>query len=559
MQEDTAHKAQQHADHCENVGFAVDVGLHLALKEAQHLDGGDFLCALGDIDVHQVVQYHKSQHAGTQDDHVHDIVDARDGVVQTRAHAAHLREARYPVHLQQGCGEGFVHILRIVGQDAQHRVVFQRAAVGVLINGGRHIHIIFHIIFRYARDGECALPAFAVFQRERVPGRKARFVAELFRDDHAVVCQRYGCAAFAFMQVDKIVQPCFILGYKEVYVIALAVHIQRNALLLYGQVARDLFGSIHQRLESGILQGALFAQCHEEIIGEHLAELFGYDVADGVLQAEARHQQRRTASHADDRHEKALFVSEQVARRHLVGELHALPYRCDALQEDTLACLGRFGQKELCGPLFQRLAAGVQCGGAGAQERRAHAQHGQRSVEQTAEPGDGIHGAVGVPDDDGNDRKAEGKAGSAAHQCGHPGVEQVFEHDLPALVSQCLQRADLQAFFLHHARHGGKGHQRGHQEEENGEHRGDGLQLIHIGKIRGRAHVGGAVQDHPFRNFQLRQLLLPVRDLSLGVGQLLLHIFFLFFVFRLAVFQLGFAVLQLGQAVLILRLGGIQL
>ena len=71
--------------------------------------------------------------------------------------------------------------------------------------------------------------------------------------------------------------------------------------------------------------------------------------------------------------------------------------------------------------------------------------------------------------------------------------------------------------------------------------------------------MGGAVQNHPFRNFQLRQLLLPVRVLSLGVGQLLLYIFFLFFVFRLAVFQLGFAVLQLGQAVLILRLGGIQL
>ncbi|MFQ9679137.1 MAG: hypothetical protein ACLRZH_02610 [Ruthenibacterium lactatiformans] len=39
------------------------------------------------------------------------------------------------------------------------------------------------------------------------------------------------------------------------------------------------------------------------------------------------------------------------------------------------------------------------------------------------------------------------------------------------------------------------------------------------------------------------------------LGQLLLYIFFLFFVFRLAVFQLGFAVLQLGQAVLIPRLG----
>ena len=149
------------------------------------------------------------------------------------------------------------------------------------------------------------------------------------------------------MQVDKIVQPCFILGYKEVYVIALAVHIQRNALLLYGQVARDLFGSIHQRLESGILQGALFAQCHEEIIGEHLAELFGYDVADGVLQAEARHQQRRAAGHADDRHEKALFVSEQVARRHLVGEFHALPHGGDALQKNPLASLRSLGQKKL--------------------------------------------------------------------------------------------------------------------------------------------------------------------------------------------------------------------
>ena len=59
--------------------------------------------------------------------------------------------------------------------------MFNRPPRAILFLSLIHI-LIFHIIFRYARDGECALPAFAVFQRERVPGRKARFVAELFRE-----------------------------------------------------------------------------------------------------------------------------------------------------------------------------------------------------------------------------------------------------------------------------------------------------------------------------------------------------------------------------------------
>ena len=133
------------------------------------------------------------------------------------------------------------------------------------------------------------------------------------------------------------------------------------------------------------------------------------------------------------------------------------------------------------------------------------------------------------------------------------------------LVAQRLHGADLQPLLLHHAGHGGQRHQRGHQEEENGEHRGDGLHLIHIGLVRGRSsrwrcgrassipELRAPPASAPRPRFQ------PRRRPAAAARQL--RSFLLSSVFRLAVFQLGFCRRSsCGQAVLhTAALRGIQL
>ena len=49
----------------------------------------------------------------------------------------------------------------------------------------------------------------------------------------------------------------------------------------------------------------------------YLPELLLDDVVDAISQAQAREQQCRATCDADDRHEEAALVAEEVARRHL--------------------------------------------------------------------------------------------------------------------------------------------------------------------------------------------------------------------------------------------------
>ena len=61
VEEDTEYQADCRTDQRENACFPVDIGGDLFVIEAQHLDGGDFLLPLGDVDVGQIIKHHKGQ------------------------------------------------------------------------------------------------------------------------------------------------------------------------------------------------------------------------------------------------------------------------------------------------------------------------------------------------------------------------------------------------------------------------------------------------------------------------------------------------------------------
>ena len=94
------------------------------------------------------------------------------------------------------------------------------------------------------------------------------------------------------------------------------------------------------------------------------------------------------------------------------------------------------------------------------------------------------------------------------------------------------------ALLLHHPGHGGQRHQGRHQEEEDGEHLGDGLHLGGVAAEAREADVSVPVQHVPLRLADIRDFLLGVLDVGLRVGQLFVRLRLGLVVFRLSVGQL---------------------
>ena len=69
---------------------------------------------------------------------------------------------------------------------------------------------------------------------------------------------------------------------------------------------------------------------------------------------------------------------------------------------------------------------------------------------------------------------------------------------------------------------GGQGHQGGHQEEEQREHRGDGRDFVRVGIVAAEAGVVRPGVDVPLALLNLPDFALRVGQFLLGVGDLLL-------------------------------------
>ena len=296
---------------------------------------------------------------------------------------------------------------------------------------------------------------------------------------------------------------------------------------------------------------ALMLQGNGQVIFHQLTKLQIHDIPDGIPQAEAGEQQGRAAGNADERHEKALFIAEQIAGCHLVGKLHPLPDEADPLQQNALARRRGLGPHKLCGAALQRASQRPQRGRQNGQQDQHGGDQRIGRVAGGDQTGHLIHELISVAEHSGEEEKPDRQTEAAAKQAGGHGVGKIFQGNGAGAVAQGLQRADAAPVLVDHAGHGGGSHQRCHQEEEHREDLGDGLDLFRVALVINIALVALASGQHiPF-------WILDLCDLVLRVPQLLVCIGDLFFKFLLAAFIVGPAVVQrlsgvcqLGQSVM---------
>ena len=228
------------------------------------------------------------------------------------------------------------------------------------------------------------------------------------------------------------------------------------------------------------------------------------------------------------------------------------PQRTDAFEYYALARLRSARQHEL----RRALAQGGGDGGPGGEQRDADAEPGCKPGEpridgqRERQLGHEEYDAVGLHDDGGQHLGQREDAQNAADPAGRGCVCEVFGGDARATVAKRLERADEGTLLLHHARHGGEGHESRHEEEDEREHRGDAVHAVGVRLEAGCTVVRRAVHDQPFGALQIVDLLLGVVEATLGVRQLRIGVGFLLLVFGEAAVVVGATLFELGAAVL---------
>ena len=69
-----------------------------------------------------------------------------------------------------------------------------------------------------------------------------------------------------------------------------------------------------------------------KVVQRNITELLVHDIGYGIFQPKAGQHERRASCDSDDRHQKALFIAENITSCDLPGKRQALPERLQMLQ-----------------------------------------------------------------------------------------------------------------------------------------------------------------------------------------------------------------------------------
>ena len=282
VQRDAAEHTEQSADQCQGHALAVDVGKHLAVIEAQHLDGGNFLDALGNVDVGKVVQHHKGQAGGTHNDQHHHSVDGVEHIQYLGHTVPGESQAGHIIHLQQCGGNRIVGRIAVISHSADDRIVADGLAKALRIGGCAHIHVVAYIVLADTCDCEGTRFAVAVLQCDGIPCLDIQQLGQFFRQDYALLFQGGGRTADTLVKVKEVRELFHILGDHQV-----------NIRFAIGNGLAGGFHGYRQRLIEGItleevlihialFQGFLLGDDSHEVIVGNLTKLLGDDGIEGI-------------------------------------------------------------------------------------------------------------------------------------------------------------------------------------------------------------------------------------------------------------------------------------
>ena len=380
-----------------------------------------------------------------------------------------------------------------------------------------------------------------------ISGGNVQKLCKAYRDKGFPVPRQGQCLA-AIVQVKELSH--ILAAYQQVYAVGLISKFQIRCGLVDEGNGRNVI--LHFLLNLLLVLGReALAELHLQIIQGYFLKLVGYDILDGVADAKACHQQRRTAANAHNHHKQPLAVAENVPQHHLIQEPQVLP-KGDVLQKNLLAPGRCLGAHQLRRHFPQLNPTGIP--GHQEHQRRIHRHnpYAQGDIEHNIQVGlEGQYQAVGRPDNLGEYNASHHHADAAAQHRRTSGIEQVFSDNGSVAVAQSLQCANLGPLFFHHTGHGGNTHKSRHQEEERREHPGHTCHDVRVATHTQVACIGFPGQNiyggllhilqGGFCVFQLDagvfQLLVALLQLLPGVCFALAVLFPALFQFRPALFQ----------------------
>ena len=177
---------------------------------------------------------------------------------------------------------------------------------------------------------------------------------------------------------------------------------------------------------------------HGGVIAGDFVVLIVDDAADGVLNAEARDEQRRTAADANHHHDHALFKAQDVSDGDFMQERESVPDQREAFKQNALARLRRSGADQLRCRLLQLGVYDVPRRTERAQQICARRDERKRPVKGIQDAGKAVHDVIGMPDHLRQEIRACRDAEHTAENRGDPGIEEILRQNRAVGIPQRL-------------------------------------------------------------------------------------------------------------------------
>ena len=452
------------------------------MLEAEDLDRSELALALGDVRVGQREDHGEAQRRSEHDNHIDHSVYEREGAREVAHELGRRRDGQQP--LVAGKPVGKVDLRRGVAvQVGKKPVLLALLCEAALVGRLAHVHRVAEVVGDDAVDLDVRLGEGRVLHVDDVARAEAQHLLGALCDGAARVVERD-------LGARGVAEPHVSGGVH-----AVGEHIERHGLrgvaVAHGElVDADALQVAHLFADTEVVRDGVevggAARGHKVVAdgAAVLAVLALRQREDRVADAEAADEQRDAARDAEDRHEEAALVTENVARCDLVEKAQATPDGADALEQDAAAGLRGLRAHERGGRLAELLHAGRGRGADDAEHEERDCGDRVDGIEVVGERRQRVHRREDREDNRRQHDEPDEIADDPADQARRARVGDVFGQDAVTRVAERLVQADEPAFLLDHARHGGQRDQDRHHKENDGQHRAQDLDARGVGLDR---------------------------------------------------------------------------
>ncbi len=556
MQPDPHTKTKQRADDSQYDAFPVHIRIDLFFRETKDLDRRDLAHALRNIDIAQIVEHHERQGCSRNHKDDHDHPDRADHIQEVffksrvKGNALDIRDFH---QLITKPGLRFFRSVTQLQQISQSRSLgrFPRFEFAFC-----HIHLMADIIFENTKHFRAQFFSIQILEMKRVSDIQLHFARHLFRNINTAVFQADRIVTFHRAQSRELIETADLRIRDN-------MNRSRHFLVIDGQLDtqvlfREHFADIICLLDLAQPGIAFAIQGYRRIHMVDFVILQMHDIRNRIIDPEAGNKQGRTARNSDDRHQKTLLVTENIADRHLMQKRYPIPYSRKPFKKDLFARLAGFRTHELARDLEQLLPDRKE----GRQQsdpcyRRAGSQHEAR-LKFKLYLIDQIHRIPRIENNVREHEHSDRAANDRTKNAGKKSIHQIFHGNLPFGIAQSLQCTDFRTLFIDHTGHGRHAHQCSHKKEE---HREDGSDPVHAVSACSVVTVG--IQRIPIKHdpfsVQIIDLFLTFTDLLFRFFHFVVQLFLAGLDFLFSRSQLTARRLDLLHARIVLRLGRCEL